>query len=94
MGVVQCLISSRGKWQRGQATTEYILLLAVTVGFYLMIIRGMGRLGVSQRLMQPLTRDFASAYQYGKIPSAKERIFGDDLRPLTDAYFRVFLNPK
>ncbi|MEO5969470.1 MAG: hypothetical protein ABIQ95_06050 [Bdellovibrionia bacterium] len=78
----------------GQATTEYVLLMAVVLSFYLMIAKGIGRIGVAQKLMSPITVQFASAYQYGKIPSRADSASGDLLRPLSNSKFRVFLNPK
>jgi hypothetical protein len=78
----------------GQATTEYILLMAVVVSFYLLVAKAIGQLGVAQKLMSPITSEFASAYRYGKIPSRTDSTQGDLLRPLSEAKFRVFLNPK
>jgi len=80
--------------ERGQATTEYILLLAVVLSFYLLIARGIGQIGVAQKLMSPITVEFASAYQYGKIPNRRDPAKGDQLRPLNENGFRVFLNPR
>lgn len=87
-------LSDKGFSNKGQATTEYVLLMAVVLSFYLMIAKGIGRIGVAQKLMSPVTVEFASAYQYGKVPSRRDRTSGDLLRPLNNSQFRVFLNPR
>lgn len=56
--------------ESGQAMMEYILLLAIVVSFYVIVAKGLTEMGISEKLMRPLTESFASAYQYGH-PKAK-----------------------
>ncbi len=81
----------------GQATVEYILLLAVVVGFYMAASAGLNRLKLGERIMAPLVGPFSAAYRYGH-PKAKGF---DDGGPKNhpraeggDGNFRIFLNPK
>lgn len=81
--------------QSGQAVIEYILLLAIVVGFYFIIWEGIRGLRLERKLMKPLSEDFAAAYRYGH-PKAKGF---DDGGPYYhpraiggQRNFRIFLN--
>jgi hypothetical protein len=83
--------------EEGQAFTEYILLIAIIVGFYLSITAGMARIGLAQKLMAPITGAFAATYRYGS-PTAKG--YGDPGGPINHPRieqgsnnFRIFYNP-
>ena len=83
---------------RGQAVTEYILLLAAVVSFFLVIGSGLRRLNVAKALTRPLTEDFRYAYQYGH-PKARgyEDEGGPKMHPRAvggdPSNFRIFINP-
>ena len=53
--------------QSGQATTEYILLIAVVVTIFMLVTSGLSRIGAAQMLTTPITGPFAAAYQYGRV---------------------------
>lgn len=84
------------KNQSGQATTEYILLLSVVVGFYILVAGTIKRFGIAEKIMRPVIGPFAAAYQYGHPlakgyedggPKNHPRIYGGE------GNFRIFLNP-
>jgi hypothetical protein len=84
----------------GQAITEYVLLLAMVVGLYSLLLKGLTQSGMLDRLKTPLEKDFKYTYQYGH-PKARGQ--GDDGGPKyipqlltdgkTDPDFRIFINP-
>ena len=51
--------------ESGQAIVEYILLLAVILSTFLVVARGLGRIGIVKRMMEPLNTEFANIYRYG-----------------------------
>jgi hypothetical protein len=48
-----------------QATIEYILLLSIVVGFFLIVRSGLNRINVASSLTAPIHGDFKAAYQFG-----------------------------
>ncbi len=50
---------------QGQAMTEYILIIAVTVSFFVMLSSMISRIGLAKRLTSAITGPFAAAYQFG-----------------------------
>lgn len=81
---------------QGQAIVEYILLLSTIVAVYATLISWVGRFGLSQKLITPISRDFAKTYQFGD-PKAD----GFDGEPkhhprISDCEecFRLYFNPK
>jgi hypothetical protein len=85
----------RPRRDSGQATIEYVLLIATVVSFYLIVLRGLGRIGVSSRVAGPITGEFARAYRYGHPKAKGPDDGGPDLHPrfLGGNNFRIFLNP-
>ncbi len=85
--------------QSGQAMVEYILLLLVVVGGFLVLSKGMERMGVTQVLTTPITQNFAMAYKYGH-PKAKGFDEGTpENHPRISGAgggnnFRMFINPR
>ena len=62
--------------QSGQGMVEYILLLAVILSVFLAVAKGLDKIGIVRRMMEPLNKDFANMYQYGhpmgeRYPAAK-----------------------
>ena len=82
--------------QQGQATTEYILLLAFVVIGYMMFAKALDDIGAGQLLMRPITGPFAAAYQYGNPKAKGFDNGGPEGHPrVTEGKdnFRLFLNP-
>ncbi len=85
--------------EHGQAVTEYILMLMIVVMFYFIVATGLSKIGISALLMQPITGDFAHAYEYG---SPKTKGFGENGGPSyhprvtkpVGVNFRIFINKK
>ncbi len=79
----------------GQATTEYILLLSVVVSFYMIVISGMNRFNLGQKLTKFMTQSFTATYTYGH-PQAKGFDNGGPIyHPRAvgcENCFRIFLN--
>lgn len=51
--------------ESGQTALEYVVLLAIVVGFFMTLIAGMRTFGLQKRLLLPLQDTFAKTYQYG-----------------------------
>jgi hypothetical protein len=82
--------------QSGQGVVEYVLMLSVAVFAYLLLAKGMKEAGVAEKLMRPITQDFAAAYRYGH-PKAKGPEDGaPEFHPRDTSggtNFRIFINP-
>ncbi len=82
--------------QRGQAVTEYILLVTVILLIYLGVVRVLKQSNILATVTDPVKGDFASAYKYGH-PKAKGF---DEGRPINHPRiedpqnFRLYLNPR
>jgi len=83
--------------QQGQAVTEYILLLSIVVGFYLIISQSMARFGLTKKLVKPIQVNFAATYRYGHpkargsdegSPRYHPRYYGGENN------FRIFASPE
>lgn len=82
--------------ESGQATLEYVLLIAVVVGFFAIATSQLERLGVGAKILKPLNTDFANAYKYGH-PKARGYDEGEpEMHPRieTRGNFRIFINPQ
>lgn len=53
------------KSESGQTTIEYVLLLAIVVGFFVTLMTAFKSFGLQRKLMAPLQGSFARTYQYG-----------------------------
>ena len=87
---------SESNGESGQAVLEYILLMTVVVSAYLIVARGIARAGVAEKLMRPLSQNFAYTYKYGHPkargydegePQMHVRIYDGSHRN-----FRIFIN--
>jgi hypothetical protein len=84
------------KNQDGQAVVEYILLLATIVAIYATIISWASSFGLMQKMITPISKDFAKTYQFGDPkadgfdgePKRHPRIYG------CEGCFRLFINPR
>lgn len=92
-------MSKLARDQSGQAVIEYVLLLAITLMFFLMVARGLMALKVEEAFMRPLAQTYAKTYQYGH---PKALGYGDDggpkmhprvFQPGSDN-FRIFINTR
>jgi uncharacterized protein (UPF0333 family) len=84
------------KNQKGQAITEYILLIAVIVTFYLIVVKGMEKFRLDEKLMTPVTGDFARAYRYGNVKAKGYDDGGPENHPRAvggRGNFRIFISP-
>lgn len=81
---------------RGQATLEYILMLAIIVGLFAGMARFFTDSDINGRIMGPLTDQFRRTYQFGN-PKTKGL---DQEEPINHARvedgqnFRLFFVPK
>ncbi len=82
--------------QEGQATVEYILLLAAVVGFYAIVAKGIRDFGLAQLLMKPITGEFAKVYRYGHSEAKGYDDGGPEKHALArdSGNFRIFMNSK
>lgn len=51
--------------ERGQGVTEYIILLGVVVGAFVLVQKGLQAMNFAGMLTAPITHNFAMAYKYG-----------------------------
>jgi hypothetical protein len=84
----------------GQATVEYILLLAMVVSLYAAFLRALSEKDVFKKLQAPITNEFAKTYRYGH-PKAKGMDDGGPVNIPTvqskgydEQNFRIFYNPS
>lgn len=73
--------------EAGQAMVEYILVLATVVSIFLIVAKGIDKLGLMRRLFEPLSTDFAAMYQYGH-PKA-DRYPASEKHPRRRVYIEV-----
>lgn len=85
---------SRG--EEGQALTEYLILLSMSVAVVMMVTRFIGKANLTKRLLDPLRGSYAAMYRYGH-PQGKGYDDGgpeNHPRAAQSAGFRGFVNPK
>jgi len=87
------------KDQEGQAVLEYILLLSIIVSIYATVTTWVNSYGLAQKMISPVSKDFAATYQFGDpkaagfdspggTPKRHPRI--EDC----EECFRLFINPS
>ncbi len=85
------------KDQEGQAVVEYIVLLAIVVGFYALLTAGLVKLKLERRFQFIFISPVAMSYKYGLTsatgfdegtPKNHPRVYGGE------GNFRLFLNPE
>lgn len=84
------------KNEKGQATTEYVLILSIIVGFYMALMTAIEKAQLAERLMGPIVGSYAMTYKYGS-PTAKGYDEGtpqNHPRALSDGKVRLFINPR
>ncbi len=82
--------------ERGQATTEYILLLLTVIGAYMVIFKWMNDFKLADTLAKPLTDSYAKVYKYGH-PKGKGYDEGtpeNHPRAVINGQTRMFINPR
>jgi hypothetical protein len=91
----QSAILSISRDESGQAVTEYILMVAVVLGFYMIVANFLGNYGLGAKLSKPITTSFARTYQYGKSDVKGFEDGGPYHHPriLKPENFRIFINP-
>jgi len=81
--------------EEGQAITEYVLMIAIVVTFYLTTVGFLNQFGFAQQLASPIQNSFARAYQYGKPDVYGFENGGpkDHPRITSPGNNRLFINP-
>jgi hypothetical protein len=83
--------------RKGQAVTEYALLLLIVVSSYLFLVRGLMDAGIAQLFIKPLKGDYARVYQFGHTKGEFDGASGKNhprFDGAGDNNFRIFLNPE
>jgi len=83
--------------QRGQAVTEYALLLLIVVSSYLFVVRGLMDAGIAQLFIKPLKGEYATVYPFGHPKGEFDGVSGKNHPRHGGAgenNFRIFLNPE
>lgn len=85
--------------RKGQATLEYILLLAIVVILFMIVASFIKEYKLAEKVVKPITQDYKNVYQYGH-PKAQGPgdSGGATLHPRVNNNqndnFRIFMNPK
>lgn len=77
--------------------TEYILLIAIIATGIMIVMQGLTRIGISQKLMRPLTQEFAATYRYGHPKARGFEEGSPQYHPRItrgNNNFRIFINPR
>lgn len=85
--------------QSGQAVTEYILLMAAIVAIYMGVVKGLARIGITKKLMLPMTQTYAAIYQLGHPKAIGFKNGGPQFHPRAapssgEGNFRLFFRRK
>ena len=86
--------SSRAR--SGQAIVEYVLLMAIVVGMYSLLLKGLSNSNAISAMKKPFTQDFAYTYRYGNAKARGQDDGGPTNIPQyhdLDKNFRIFINP-
>ncbi|MCM2322416.1 MAG: hypothetical protein NDJ90_04050 [Oligoflexia bacterium] len=82
----------------GQAMTEYMILLAVIVAGFVLLSRGIAKARLTERLLEPIHKEFAAAYRYGHPEAKGYEDGGPRNHPRantgSDNNFRIFITPE
>ncbi len=86
------------KNNQGQAMIEYVLMMAIILGIYLGVSKGISRLGLDKKITNSITTTFSAAYRYGHVKAKGYDDGGPAYHPRADTgggnnNFRVFFNP-
>ena len=82
--------------QRGQAITEYMMLLVIVLAVVLAVMRILKGSNLASTIMTPIQKDFARAYKYGH-PQASgfdEGAPKKHVRIEESQNFRLYINPR
>lgn len=83
--------------ESGQTAMEYLMVVIVIVSVFSVMVRQIREMGLVDRMLTPITEDFAAAYKYGH-PRAKGPADpgGPKMHPRVVApdNFRMVLNPR
>ncbi len=67
---------------------EYILMLVIVLSAFLIVQNGLSKIGLMKRMMAPLNKEFAKAYQYGH-PAADSFASGSKKHPANRFFIEV-----
>jgi hypothetical protein len=84
------------KDESGQAFVEYILLIAILVGFFLTATKWITQKGIQKKFVEAIMRPYVSAYRYGHTQAKGYDDGGPTFHPRIETgenNFRIFLNP-
>ena len=83
--------------ESGQALTEYVLLLALVVGFFITISKGLALIHASDMILRPVKEEYARSYRYGHPKAKGFDDGGPEFHPRAETgsknNFRIFINP-
>jgi len=78
----------------GQAIVEYVLLMAIVVYFFSIVIGGLKNMEFSNMMVNPVKKEFASAYCYGHPKAIGfDENGGPYMHPRAPGATRMFINP-
>ena len=92
------LLKNYSEDRRGQAVTEYILMLSILVFIYNIIFISLNRYGIGKKIKNQITLSFLAAYRYGNVKAKGPDDGGSEYHPIDpqngENNFRIFLNPR
>jgi hypothetical protein len=83
--------------RRGQAITEYILMLSIIGILFATVMMGLGDRRILESLARPVTEEFARTYQYGHPKAKGFDDGGPEFHPRARSgrnSFRIFINSR
>ncbi len=83
--------------ERGQAITEYILMLAIVGIMFAVVVQGLGERRVLEGIAKPVTEEFARVYRYGHPKAKGYDDGGPEFHPRARSgrnSFRIFINSR
>lgn len=88
-------LRSISKGEEGQATLEYIMILAILVGIFVTALAQIREMDLAGKMTGLITREFAAAYQYGHPEAKGPGNGGPEMHPryIGGKNFRIFINP-
>jgi hypothetical protein len=83
--------------QEGQALIEYLILISIVIGVYLILAKGLVETKLAEKMTAPIRDGYASAYRYGHPKAKGFSDGGPENHPRArggNNNFRIFFNPK
>ncbi len=84
------------RFQSGQTTIEYILMLSIIVSLFVGLSKFMKDSDIGSKILKPITDDYRRAYQFGgtNVKGLDQEEVEFHPRVTQGNNFKIFVNPK